>query len=88
MKKLIQIIFSVILAFIMLPLTAFAVSELDYNEKALIEKLGTELNLNGNIISLPDEYRNMVENYFLNNDVSVSENVFNQISEHIDKLLI
>lgn len=87
MKKLAQIALCIILTLTILPMTTIATSELDENEKALITKLETELNFNGKVITLPEEYKNMAENYFLNNDVSVSNTQLDEILDNIDETI-
>ncbi|MDF2686084.1 MAG: hypothetical protein K0S55_1265 [Clostridia bacterium] len=87
MKKLIQIALCIIMALSLLPLATFAASELDENENALIEKLKAELNLNGASATIPEEYINMAENYFLSNDVSVSETELTEIINNMDETI-
>lgn len=87
MKKLLPFMLFIILTISLLPFATLAVSELDENEKALMEKLETGLSLNEEILTLSEEYKNQAENYFLRNDVSISDQEFVKINKYIDETI-
>ena len=76
MKKVLKVLSATMLSAVVAAgavASVSAASDVNDNEQAILDELGTSVDLGGNETYLPDQYINQAENYFLEDDVDLTE---------------
>ena len=86
MKKVLKVLSATMLSAVVAAgavASVSAASDVNDNEQAILDELGTSVDLGGNETYLPDQYINQAENYFLEDDVDLTEDEADEVIEKI-----
>lgn len=86
MKKVLKVLSATMLSAVVAAgavASVSAASDVNDNEQAILDELETSVDLGGNETYLPEQYVNQTENYFLEDDVDLTEEEADEVIEKI-----
>lgn len=86
MKKVLKVLSATMLSAVVAAgavASVSAASDVNDNEQAILDELETSVDLGGNETFIPDQYYNQAENYFLEDDVDLTEDEADEVIEKI-----